>query len=109
MPGMKKRFYTRSEAIKLLDVDEGFIATLSREEIIGFCSDEKGREELLSLEEMETIRVARTLLEDLDVNLPGVEVVMRMRQNMLDMRRQFDEILVCLMEEFSRILKKEAG
>jgi MerR family transcriptional regulator/heat shock protein HspR len=29
----------------------------------------------------------------MEVNLPGVEVILQMRQNMLDMRRQFDDIL----------------
>ena len=29
----------------------------------------------------------------MDVNLPGVEVILRMRQNMLAMRKQFDDIL----------------
>ena len=41
-------------------------------------------------------------MEEMDVNLPGVEVILRMRQNMIDMRRQFDDIL----EDLARELRK---
>jgi hypothetical protein len=41
------------------------------------------------------------------VNLPGVEVILRMRQMMFDMRRQFDEILDDLAQEFQGRLKRE--
>jgi hypothetical protein len=37
------------------------------------------------------------------VNLPGVEIILRMRQNMFEMRRQFDEIL----EDLARQLKQD--
>ena len=40
------------------------------------------------------------------VNLPGVEVILRMRQMMFDMRRQFDEILEDLAQEFQERLTK---
>jgi len=44
-------------------------------------------------------------VEDMGVNLPGVEVILRMRQMMFDMRRQFDEILDDLAREFQGRLK----
>jgi hypothetical protein len=40
------------------------------------------------------------------VNLPGVEIILRMRQMIFDMRRQFDEILDDLAQEFQGRLKK---
>jgi MerR family transcriptional regulator/heat shock protein HspR len=43
----------------------------------------------------------------MDINLPGVEVILTMRQNMIDMRRQFDDILKDLAQELqSRIGRK---
>jgi len=48
---------------------------------------------LFSKEEMEKLRFAKVLIEEMGVNLAGVEVILRMRQNMFEMRRQFDTIL----------------
>jgi hypothetical protein len=42
--------------------------------------------------------VARTLYRELEVNPPGVEIILRMRGEMLAMRRQVAEILRLLAE-----------
>ena len=47
-------------------------------------------------------RVARVLLRDLDVNLAGVEVILRMRTEMLALRAQFTEVLTNLRREVER-------
>jgi hypothetical protein len=51
--------------------------------------------------EAETARVARTLLRDLEVNLAGVEVILRMREEMLAMRAQVRELLTKVTESRS--------
>jgi hypothetical protein len=38
------------------------------------------------------------------VNLPGVEVIMHMRESMLAMQRQFSDVLDALVEEMRRHL-----
>ena len=43
--------------------------------------------------DLENIRLAKILIEEMGVNLAGVEVILRLRQNMIEMRRQFDAIL----------------
>jgi hypothetical protein len=48
--------------------------------------------------EAEQARVARVLLRDLDVNLPGVEVILRMRDEMLALRQQMTELLTKVTE-----------
>jgi MerR family transcriptional regulator/heat shock protein HspR len=40
------------------------------------------------------------------VNLAGVEVILRMRQNMFEMRKQFDTILEELAKNVNDTLKK---
>ena len=66
---------------------------LESEEIV--CAEMEADESArrFCMEELEKLRLAKILVEDMEVNLPGVEVILRMRQNMLDMRRQFDAIL----------------
>jgi hypothetical protein len=46
--------------------------------------------------EVELARVARTLVRELEVNAAGVEVILRMREEMLAMRRQMAEVLELL-------------
>jgi MerR family transcriptional regulator/heat shock protein HspR len=58
------------------------------------------------VEELERLKLVKALVEDMGVNLPGVEVILRMRQMMFDMRRQFDEILDDLALEFQSRLKR---
>jgi hypothetical protein len=49
-----------------------------------------------SEEEVELARVARVLVRELDVNAAGVEVILRMREEMLALRRQVAEVLELL-------------
>jgi hypothetical protein len=44
-------------------------------------------------DEAELARVARVLVRDLEVNLAGVEVILRMREEMLGLRRQMAEVI----------------
>ena len=44
-------------------------------------------------DEAELARVARTLLRELEVNLAGVEVILRMRDEIVALRRQMAELI----------------
>jgi len=44
-------------------------------------------------EEAELARVARTLMRELEVNLAGVEVILRLRGEILALRRQMAEVI----------------
>ena len=59
-------------------------------------------ENALAPEHLETARIARTLLDELEVNWPGVEVVLRMRAELLATQRQMAELLRVLRELQSR-------
>ena len=59
-------------------------------------------EALLSAEEAEKLRVITVLMREMDVNLPGVEVILHMREDLRSMRAQFDEILRAMVEELRR-------
>jgi len=51
-----------------------------------------------SEEEAELARVARLLLRELEVNLAGVEVILRMRQEMIALRKQMAEVIERIQE-----------
>jgi hypothetical protein len=48
------------------------------------------------------VRVARLLIDEMGVNLEGAEVALHMREQMIAMQRQFNEIL----RRLGRELKK---
>lgn len=52
----------------------------------------------LSREHVETARVVRTLVHELEVNWAGVEVILRMRTELIDTRRQIAELAQLLRE-----------
>jgi MerR family transcriptional regulator/heat shock protein HspR len=106
---MVKEFWTVTEIVELFEVKESFLAQLEEEEIL--CPIRRGRPpaKVFSAMDLEKLRLAKTLVEEMEVNLPGVEIVLRMRQNMIDMRRQFDAILEDLVKELQESFKKDLG
>lgn len=56
-------------------------------------------EPVLSIDDVEKARVAHLLMEELDVNFAGAEVIVRMRSEMIAMQRQFGQILEALIAE----------
>ena len=99
---MEKKYLTISEIMNVFHVDEGFIISLEQEEII--CPECRGDDptKRFSGTEIEKLRIAKMLLEEMDVNLHGVEIILRMRESMIHMRRQFDDIL----DDLARQIKK---
>jgi len=100
---MRKEFWKVSEITKIFNVDEGFIIELEKEEIISPVYKKKKTEKTISLKDMERLRMAKILMHEMDVNIPGVEVILKMHQNMIDMRKQFDDIF----EDMAKNVKKE--
>ncbi len=99
---MDKEFWTIEEVASVLQTDRQFLEVLEREEIIcPVCTEEEAGKRL-TREELHKAYLARFLIEELDVNLPGVEVILRLRQNLLEMRQQFDRILDDLAGEIKR-------
>ena len=91
---MTKEFWTITEVVELFRVERRFLDELEEEEVL--CPTVGGgdaQEKLFSAVELEKLRLAKLLIEDMGVNIPGVDIILRMRRNMLDMRRQFDAIL----------------
>jgi hypothetical protein len=82
--------YTRRQITELLEVDEGFVLTLEREEIIEPDAPAGGE---FSEQMLERVRVAHNLVTDLEVNLAGAAIIVRMREEMSAMRQKLEELL----------------
>lgn len=90
---MTKEFWTITEVLKVFQVTRDFISDLEREDIICPICKEDTSNRLLSVAEMEKLRIAKILVEDMGVNIEGVDIILQMRQRMIEMRKQFDAIL----------------
>ena len=102
---MSKNLWSYKEVVRLYEVDEGFLRILETEEIVCPACEDNSSRKMFSASELEKLRIAKMLVEDLDVNLPGVEVILRMRQNMIEMRKQFDAIL----EDMAALVQEAMG
>lgn len=103
---MKQEFWKLTEIVEQFQIDKGFLDELEEEEIICPTCREDSKEKFFSSVDMERLRLARILFEEMDVNLPGIEVILQMRQNLMDMRKQFDEILEDLASRLKEKLRE---
>ena len=99
---MNKEFWTITDVLEVLQIDERFLADLEEEEIVCPICRESSSAKVFSASEMEKLRLAKILIQEMEVNLPGVDIILRMRQSMIDMRRQFDAVL----EDLARHLRE---
>ncbi|MFC1892344.1 chaperone modulator CbpM [Thermodesulfobacteriota bacterium] len=99
---MKKEYWTLEEVVETIEIDEVLLSELEEEGIVCPTCHANESSKSFSRIEVEKVRIAKQLIEEMDVNPPGVDIILRMRQNMIDMRKQFDSIL----EDLARQMKK---
>ena len=86
---------TLAELLEVLGGDEGFLEE-ARE--AGLIHEDEGYDVIV----VERVRVARTLVRELDVNWPGVEVVLRLRQELVETRQQVRRLAEALESKKTR-------
>ena len=99
------RYLKVSEVVAELHVDSDFLHALEAEGLIHVKRTLED-EPVMSSEDAERVRVALLLTGEMDINLPGVEVIINMRESMLAMQRQFSDILDALVKEMRRHLQR---
>jgi MerR family transcriptional regulator/heat shock protein HspR len=99
------RYLKVSEVVLQLHVDAEFLDLLETEGLIHPKRSSEG-DLVISSEDAERVRVAQLLTGELDVNLPGVEVIMHMRDSMQAMHQQFSDILDALVQEMRARLER---
>jgi MerR family transcriptional regulator/heat shock protein HspR len=100
---MNKDFWTIHEVIEIFEVDEQWLRALEEEDIVcPECRGDDEKEKRFPTHEMEKIRLVKILMQDMGVNLAGVDIILRMRSDMIAMRAQFDSILEDLAAQIRR-------
>ena len=102
---MAKEYWTTTEVIELFRVETRFLDDLEEEEILCPESREDPVEKRFSEVDLERLRLAKLLVEEMGVNLAGVEIILRMRRDMYAMRAQFDAILEDVAQNVRQLLR----
>ena len=97
---MPRKYLRITEVTKLCDVDAKFVIRLEREKVIS--SIVRRSRKVYPLDQVDRVRVARLLMEEMGVNLEGAEVALHMREQMIAMQRQFNEVLRLIGNEMKR-------
>jgi MerR family transcriptional regulator/heat shock protein HspR len=98
---MPSKYLPLAEAAARLGCSADFIEALERE---GMIDLKRTLDDIrvISAEGLERVRFITLLTEELEVNLPGAEVILHMRDDMIAMQRQFGEILANVVDELKR-------
>ena len=97
---MPRKFLRITEVIKICNVDAKFVMRLEREKVI--YPIVRRSQKFYPLDQVDRVRVARLLMEDMGLNLEGAEVALHMREQMIAMQRQFNEVLRLIGQEMKR-------
>jgi MerR family transcriptional regulator/heat shock protein HspR len=103
---MSLKYLPLAEAAERSGLSPAFLDMLAHEELI-VIKRTLDDVVVISSADLDRARVIALLTEELDVNLPGAEVILRMRDDMIAMQRQFQEILTGLVDELKRGLAGE--
>ena len=73
---MTEKYLTITEVIERLQISKVLLNDLEKEEIICPVCRNKSAEKMVSSGDLERLRIAKILIEEMEVNLPGVEVIL---------------------------------
>jgi DNA-binding transcriptional MerR regulator len=97
---MARKYFRITEVVEICRVDRDFVARLEQESIIQPIIRSKLK--YYPRDQVERVRIAHLLMADMGVNLEGAEVALNMREQMIAMQRQFNQVLCRLAQEHKR-------
>ena len=97
---MTRKYLRITEVVEICGVNEEFVIRLEKEKVIYPII--RRERKLYPLDQVDRVRVAHLLIEEMGVNLEGAEVALHMREQMIAMQRQFNEVLRLLGQELKR-------
>lgn len=101
----RRRRYTISVAADIVNVHQ---QTLRHYERLGLIEPQRGKGEIryFSHEDIEKIQQIRRLVDELGVNLAGVEVILNMREQMQHLRQETEETIARLQAEHDAEIRR---
>lgn len=71
-------------------------------------SRSQGNTRLYTDRDLERLEVILTLARDMGVNLAGIEIILNMREKMMEMEKQMEEFMQVVQSEFTRLAGRPA-
>ncbi|NPB05040.1 MAG: helix-turn-helix transcriptional regulator [Aquificae bacterium] len=107
---MKKRqgFYTIGMVARMYNIHPQTLRLYEREGLIK-PRRTAGNNRLYTDEDLERLEFILTLTRELGVNLAGVEIILRMKEQMEEMQKQIEELLRFIEEQLQKLPKEERG
>jgi MerR family transcriptional regulator, heat shock protein HspR len=68
-------------------------------------SRSQGNTRLYTDDDLERLEVILTLARDMGVNLAGIEIILNMREKMVEMEKQMTEFTTVMQQELSRVAR----
>jgi DNA-binding transcriptional MerR regulator len=102
---MARKYLRVTEVIKICGVEEAFLDSLEKASMVRPII--RQRRKLYAMDQVDRVRVAHVLIEELGVNLAGAEVALHMRSQIMAMQRQF-KTLVRRLEEGGNPIERKA-
>ncbi len=97
---MPRKYLRITEVTRICGVDVKFVQRLEQQQVI--YPIVRRSEKFYPLDQVDRVRVARLLIEEMGVNFEGAEVALNMREQMIAMQRQFNEVLRVLGRELRK-------
>jgi hypothetical protein len=94
---MSRSYYTRTQIIETLEIGNDFLVLLEEEAIVS-CDAPADATGEFSERMLERARVAYNLTHELEVNLAGAAIIVRMREQMQRQRQHIERFLSDLEE-----------
>ena len=94
---MSRKYLRITEVTKICGVDVNFVTRLEQEKMIDPIV--RRSQKVYPIDQVDRVRVAHLLIEEMGVNFEGAEVALHMREQMIAMQLQFNEILRLLGRE----------
>jgi hypothetical protein len=100
---MTARYIRLAEVCERFAIDEDLVRIVETEKLVEI-KHPADADPVLSPEQAERLRLIAVLMRELDVNVPGVEVILHMHEDLRSMQRQFNEVLQAVVSEMRRRL-----
>ena len=101
------RYVRLEEAVRICGLPREVLEALLEDQLIR-PRPTLDEERVISSVEADELRIARTLIEELGVNVEGVEIILHMRRRHIELQHQTDELMVALKDELRARLRDAA-
>lgn len=101
-----KKYYTIGIVSQIIKIHPHTLREYEREGLVNPKRSE-GKIRLYTDEDIEDIKFIRTLTRELGVNLAGVDIILRMRKQMEEMRENIDKIVQLIKQKTKKEYKEK--